>query len=561
MENVYETFDGVDIEIHTDIVDEVQSKKRKKRIYIIIFLICMVLIGIGGKLYIDSLAYKICYVEAGTTVLPTDFLKNTVENAVFAENSEVFDITQPGEYRIRVNDGMFTHSSTLIIQDTIAPEAETVPVKLEMGNTCEAESFISNLKDATQVTISYEIEPDFEQAGLQIVQIVLTDKGNNQTSLEAELFITQVIDSVTIEAGDEAPSINSFVLAAKEAEFITDITEFDYTKVDEHKVLLKVDGKNYTSILYVIDTIPPTAEVRDIEGYAILPRKVEDFILKIDDITEVNVAFRNEPDLTQIGTQQLEIVFTDSGNNEITKQVNLTLIEDKEAPIIHGAADMRVFIGTNISYKKNVTVTDNCMEGLLFTVDTSKVNINAEGIYPVTYIAKDAAGNTTSTTVTLSVVPRVYDINEVNSIADSVLAGIVSPSMGERDKITAIYNYVTKHVKYINSSEKGNYIRAAYEGLVDKRGDCYVYACTTKVLLTRAGITNVDIEKIPTNSVSYALHYWNLVLVDGGWYHVDTTPRKDKTVILMWTDAQLMDYSARHNGSHNYDRSAYPQMQ
>lgn len=549
MENVYETFDIA------------QSKNKKKRKYIIIVLVCVILAGIGGMFYIDSLAYKVCHVEAGITVLPSDFLKNPVENAAFAEGSEQFDIAQPGEYHIKVYDGLFTHNCMLIIQDTIAPEAKTVPVKLEMGNTCEAESFVSNIEDATQVSISYETVPNFEQIGLQTVRIVLMDKGENQTIVESELFITQVIDSVTIEAGEAAPSLNSFVIAAQEAEFITDISEFDYTKVEDHKVLLKVDGKNYTSVLHVIDTIPPMAEVHDIEGYAILPRKVEDFVTEINDVTEVSVAFRKEPDLTQIGTQELEIVFTDSGNNETTKQVKLTLLEDTEAPVIHGATDLRAFIGTNISYKKNVTVTDNCTEGLIFTVDTSGVNMSAEGVYPVTYTARDAAGNTTSTTVTLSVVPRVYDINEVNAIADSVIAGIITPNMGERDKITTIYNYVTKHVKYITSSEKGNYIKAAYEGLVDGKGDCYVYACTTKVLLTRAGITNVDIEKIPTNTTFYSLHYWNLVLVDGSWYHVDTTPRKDRTVILMWTDAQLMEYSERHNGSHNYDHSMYPQVQ
>lgn len=555
MENVYETFDRA----NTDMMDMEQSKNKKK--YIIIVLVCVILAGIGGMFYIDSLAYKVCHVEAGITVLPSDFLKNAVENAVFAEGSEVFDIAQPGEYHIRVNDGLFTHNCTLIIQDTIAPAAKAVPVKLEMGDVCEAKSFVSNIEDATQVVISYETAPNFEQIGLQTVRIVLTDKGENQTIVESELFITQVIDSVTIEAGETAPSLNSFVIAAQEAEFITDISKFDYTKVEEHKVLLKVDGKNYTSILHVIDTIPPTAKVHDVEGYAILPRKVEDFVTEINDVTEVCVSFRKEPDLTQIGTQELEIVFTDSGNNETIKQVKLTLLEDTEAPVIHGATDLRAFINANISYKKNVTVTDNCTEGLVFTVDTSGVNMSAEGVYPVTYIARDAAGNTTSTTVTLSVVPRVYDINEVNAIADSVIAGIITPNMGERDKITAIYNYVTKHVKYINSSEKGNYIKAAYEGLVDGKGDCYVYACTTKVLLTRAGITNVDIEKIPSNTKSYALHYWNLVLVDGNWYHVDTTPRKDRTVILMWTEAQLMDYSARHNGSHNYDHSIYPQVQ
>lgn len=547
-------------EVNMDLAEtsEVQSRKKSKnKIIAAVCVLCVILALASGWYYVDSLAYKVCHVEAGVPVKASDFMKNAAEDAVFTEDSEQFDIKQPGEYEIRVKSGLFTHKCMLVITDTIKPQAQAAPVRMELGNTCDAESFVSDIVDATQVTVSYEAEPDFGQVGSQTVRIMLTDQGNNQTVVESELFITQVIDSVTVEAGERAPGLERFVIAAQESKFITDITQFDYSKVGDHKVVLWVDGESYISVLHITDTIPPRAEVHDIEGYAVLPRQVEDFVTEVEDATEVQMAFRKEPDLRQIGTQELEIVFTDDGGNETSKTVRLTLVEDAEAPVIHGAVDMKVFIGASVSYKKNVTVTDNCEEGLTLTVDTSAVNTTAEGVYPVTYTAKDAAGNTTSTTVTLSVVPRVYDINEVNALADSVVARIINPEMSERDKITAIYNYLKSHVKYINSSDKGNYVKAAYEGLVDGKGDCYVFASTTKVLLTRAAITNMDIAKIPTET----MHYWNLVLIDGGWYHLDTTPRKDKPVILIWTDAQLMDYSAKHNNCHDYDHSAYPPVQ
>ena len=129
--------------------------------------------------------------------------------------------------------------------------------------------------------------------------------------------------------------------------------------------------------------------------------------------------------------------------------------------------------------------------------------------------------------------------------------------MSQYDKALAIFNYTKGNISYINHSEKGDYVRSAYEGLKLKRGDCYVYASTAKVLLTRAGITNMDIARIPSGS---SMHYWNLVDIgDGqGWYHFDTTPRKDRPVIFLWNDQQIKDYSDRHNNSHNYDRSLYP---
>ena len=69
-------------------------------------------------------------------------------------------------------------------------------------------------------------------------------------------------------------------------------------------------------------------------------------------------------------------------------------------------------------------------------------------------------------------------------------------------------------------------------------------------------ILNMDIEKIPAKTV----HYWNLVDIGDGWYHFDTTPRKDRPEIFMWTDEVLMEYSAKHNKSHNYDKSKYPEI-
>lgn len=543
---------------NTEAVENPEEGGNRKRSKIwLAALICLMLViafAAGGVYYIRSLAYKVCRVEAGVSVSPSDFLKEPDEKAFFTQNSQQFDITEPGEYKIEVKSGMFTHRCTLIITDTIAPQAETVQVILEMGEICEAESFVTGVTDATQVEVSYVETPDFTKAGSQSVSVALIDKGNNKTVLDSELFISQVLTDVTIEAGDKAPKLDSFIIEAKSSSFITKIESFDYSKVGDYEVLLSADGQTYKSTLHIIDTIPPEVEVQDIECYAFMPLGTEDFTVSVEDATEVNIAFKEEPDLSHIGAQDLEIVYTDGGNNEIVKQVKLTLIEDTEAPVIEGAVDLKAFIGDSVTYRKNVSVTDNCLEGLLMTVDTTAVNLNEEGVYPVTYNAKDLAGNVTSVTVNLTVTPRVYDINEVYAAADSVLARIITPEMSQLEQVRAIFDYIRSHVSYINHSEKDDWVRGAYEGLMYGKGDCFVYACMSKVLLTRAGIANIDIVKIPARTS----HYWNLVNVGDGWYHFDTTPRKDHPVIFMWTEAQMMEYSGKHNNSHNYDHSLYP---
>jgi len=184
----------------------------------------------------------------------------------------------------------------------------------------------------------------------------------------------------------------------------------------------------------------------------------------------------------------------------------------------------------------------------------SSVDLKVAGTYPVVYVAEDYAGNKTKATANVIVKERIYSEEEVNSLADKVLSKIIKAGMTPYEKAEAIYYYTRNNIRYISDSQKDDWVRAAFEGLVDKKGDCYVYACTAKVLLTRAGITNMDIEKIPAKT----RHYWNLVDIGNGWYHFDTTPRIDGTIFFMWNENDLMNYSVKNDNSHNYDHSLYP---
>lgn len=130
--------------------------------------------------------------------------------------------------------------------------------------------------------------------------------------------------------------------------------------------------------------------------------------------------------------------------------------------------------------------------------------------------------------------------------------------MGPREKLNAIYRWVRGHIAYANHSEKGNWLKGAFEGMYFRKGDCYVYFATTKALLNRAGIANTDIQKLPGYS---SMHYWNLVNIGEGWYHYDTCPRTAGGVFNYLTDAEMMSYSRAHNNSHIYDPSLYPVIQ
>lgn len=527
-------------------------KKRVRLLMVSILLFSGLLVG--GCFYVDSLTYKVCYAEAGVEVQARDFFKNPTPDAVFAEDSAEFDIHVPGEYQVNVKSGMFSHKCTLCIRDTIAPRATVNSVELDYGNLCRPEDFVSDIQDATTVSVFYEKAPDFGQWGEQDIVLLLSDMGENVVRVETKLFISPVLAELQWEVGASVPTADDFTMAGIEKRLLT--TDIDTSKPSRQVVNIEVDGVTYDSILYIADTVPPIVEVRNLTGFTNTPVTAADFLVSVQDITTVTAAFAEEPDLTTAGSREVGLVFKDESGNETRASAILTLEDDTEPPVITGVRDITYVMGTSISYKKNITVSDNSGAELQLNVDNSQVNLEAEGVYSVTYSAVDYSGNVTSVTASVTVMAMTYDVNEVYGYADAVLASIFTEGMTQYEKLQAIYNYVKSNVGYISHSDKGDWVKAAYEGFVKKQGDCYVYACTTKVLLDRAGITNMDIEKIPSRTS----HYWNLVDIGEGWHHLDTTPRKDHPVIFYWTEAELMEYSAKHGNSHNYDHELYPEV-
>lgn len=543
------------------VVTMAKKKRRKKKKWLIPVLV-VILLGAAGAafgIYENSLVYGTCYVEAGVEVTPQDFLKRPDGEAVFAQDSGSIDIHVPGTYEVKIKTGLFAHKSTLYVADTTAPTAQGQTVELTLGETCEVTDFVTQLSDATEVTLSYENgEPDFTQIGEQPVTVQITDLGDNVTTVSSSLYVSPAVKELTIEAGGGFPTIRDLMLVQGDAEFITDMeAAIDATAVGDYEILTEVDGVQGKTVMHIVDTVPPVGTAKDVESFCNVTRHAQEFVESVQDMTQVSASFVTEPDITKVGEQTVQILLTDEGGNTAQLTAKLTLQEDTDTPVITGAKDLDVYQGMSVSYKTGVTVTDDCMEDLEFTVDNSQVDLKTPGDYPLTYTATDVGGHTTQVSVTVHVLEQKYDINEVDRLADELLAQIFTGDMTPYDKCEAIYNWVVRNVGYMDHSDKGNWVQGAWEGLVKRRGDCYVYFATSKELLTRAGIDNIDIEKIPTTR----MHYWNLVNLGTGWYHFDTTPRvSDHPRIFLWTEDELMAYSAIHYRAFNYDHSLYPEV-
>ena len=191
-----------------------------------------------------------------------------------------------------------------------------------------------------------------------------------------------------------------------------------------------------------------------------------------------------------------------------------------------------------INYKRFVKATDDRDSKVTIKVDKSKINWNKTGIYKVYFTAKDKAGNKAKTWSYVEVTVR----GDAETLADRVLSSITRSSWSDTKKARAIYRYVRGHCSYVDNGTHSNYRGAAARGFIYHSGDCFTYYSMSRVLLSRAGIPNLMVKRYPFHEGHR--HWWNLVYVQGGWYHFDTTPRAAGGVFCLRTDAQLHAYSS-----------------
>lgn len=241
---------------------------------------------------------------------------------------------------------------------------------------------------------------------------------------------------------------------------------------------------------------------------------------------------------------------------------------DTEAPIV-SADDIYVTAGGVVSYKKAIQAYDNVdsSEELTLDVNNSQVDLNTVGDYPYTATVTDRGGNSAQASAMVHVLEAgtpTADIDQVNALADQILAEILNDNMLPKEKLRAIYDWIQSETHYEGHSQEDDVVLAAYVGFTEHTGNCFTYMAQAKFLLTRAGIENLVVTKVvPEGSTDIPTHYWNLVNIGEGWYHYDPTPRRNRRDFFYLTDAELMEYSDAHEGygTHVYDPSLYPKIE
>ena len=130
--------------------------------------------------------------------------------------------------------------------------------------------------------------------------------------------------------------------------------------------------------------------------------------------------------------------------------------------------------------------------------------------------------------------------------------------MPTREKIKIIHDYIIDNaeydkLKYENKNDTTYKSNTAYGVLVQGYGTCNGYADAMAIFLDKLNIINYKI--------SNSEHIWNLVYLDGKWYHLDLTwddPISDVNInrdtYFLITTSELEELN---DGTHKFDKSIY----
>lgn len=111
---------------------------------------------------------------------------------------------------------------------------------------------------------------------------------------------------------------------------------------------------------------------------------------------------------------------------------------------------------------------------------------------------------------------------EEQAVVDAAIASCVTDGMSDYEIAKALHDYLATHNKYDMRLYSGNLpalSRTSYGALVNRTSVCSGYALAYQHLMEDAGIPCEYVTGMTTRGS----HAWNIVQIDGEWYHVDVT--------------------------------------
>ena len=495
-----------------------KSKGKYKKVLVIIAVILIILALLCAAGYFAYVKFwpkfQDVSIELGTNEVTLEQFvapNFSAEKASCVTDISTLDFTKIGSYEIELDYDGVKQTVHLNIVDTTPPVVEFQNTNQYLDYELNADDFIKSKTDLSEMTTSIINAPAIDGVGAYSVTVEVRDAAGNVTTQVCELNITRVVKEFTLELGDKLKKKDVLLNIEEDADTIDqdDIDKINESGVGEYELVSDLDGSKEIIKIIVKDTQSPTLTLKNVTIYddeTVSGKNA--FIKSCEDASDkVTTTLKTKIDYSKIGEQEIVIEAVDGSGNKTEKKATLTIKEDTEGPVFYGLSNISITRNGSVNFKSGVRAVDEKDGTVSFTVDTSKVKLNAAGTYYAKYTAKDKKGNTTTRNRKVVVKHNQEDTNnKFNQFYNNYLAG---------KSVSGIISEVRNRIKY-NSSWGGD--DPIWYGLTNYSGNCYVHAMIVKKALDKQGIKNQLIY------VTDKSHYWNLVYQNGKWRHYDATP-------------------------------------
>lgn len=126
----------------------------------------------------------------------------------------------------------------------------------------------------------------------------------------------------------------------------------------------------------------------------------------------------------------------------------------------------------------------------------------------------------------------------VDAVLNPVLDNIRNTAKSGYEMEVMAHDWIIRTMDYDNSISNMNTdhpVQTVYGGVLNRKSNCMGYSYTMKYMMDKLGIPSMVLVGDGTSDKGTEKHQWNMVQVNGAWYHVD----------VCWDDPVYTDSTAR----------------
>ncbi len=414
--------------------------------------------------------------EFGSKPKSDDFTSRNAELTVGEEKPSC------GWHFLNLKIGGFPTPVLLHVVDTVAPTAEPVDQIVPLGSDLRPDKFIRRIKDADTVRVTFAETPDFRSEWDGTIGIVLEDGSGNRNEVPVAVSVRATVKSLMLEAGCDIPDKDRFLIENVAAEQETAIDESTMHHVGTYPIAFITDsGVRSVSDLIIVDTVSPKADHAFIQLSPGETAEPSDFAPNAKDETDLRFDYVTAPDYDNRDVQKIVVRLIDEGGNTFDVESELfisgvrprtvearrepltpedfensdgqTVTVESFVPDTPGTYAIRITVN-GVPDTLTVSVVDSTPPSMqktkigktlytkhayqpedFFTAqDLSQVtlsfaegtDLNAAGEQDITVIARDACGNETSATRSVTLKedknpPKIYGvINRICYVGETI---------------------------------------------------------------------------------------------------------------------------------------------